>query len=549
MDNPNITMEEYIRLEEERAQKRRETLNWQTARFRRIEHYYEDEYFMDFKAEFPAIVLGNTNTISSQGTKLKEYKAEKEDSEIEFPAIVLNDASTSDTTLSYEPTVSIPSNDEIDFRISFDESDDEDYTVIFDKNSFSYKIIYVNNLKTDSDNDNKSPNLTGSNFNDLGHYNNFEREFPAIIYNDGLTSKSNPVIEPSESSQTYDENEISSSKYDKKEQKALTRSNPLPFCKIYPDNSKWDRPDDDNKCNLRRIIPKDQRHPGLGFGRELEDGYMIGADWEQSFMRLHTEEEMARAGFRAFWSESERIVPDKGDLRDYWIKILSDGDFLGAAPSYVHIRDPVRRLCHKMIACTISGRGEEERSHFIGRLAEHFGLVSDEGLRGLTVISRELPVINVHKLARLNICGRFGDTWAWVASRPERPQGVSADAPKADEDAPDAAKGGQADLTPAQAPPPPPPPRILSQRIARLEEEIREIRGALDGHREVIDTITGDLSRFTAWAADGISHLLDAAGASYTRYAKTRIPYQRRRVRTEEVQIARTSSNFHAGPC
>ncbi|GKE24716.1 hypothetical protein Tco_1436228 [Tanacetum coccineum] len=86
----------------------------------------------------------------------------------------------------------------------------------------------------------------------------------------------------------------------------------------------------------------------------------------------------------------------------------------------------------------------------------------------------------------------------------------------ADEDAPYAAEGAQADPTPAQAPPPPPPPRTPSQRIARLEEEMHEIRGALDGQRKVIDTIAGDLSRFTAWAADGISHLLDAAGASYT---------------------------------
>nr|GEW53539.1 hypothetical protein [Tanacetum cinerariifolium] len=46
------------------------------------------------------------------------------------------------------------------------------------------------------------------------------------------------------------------------------------------------------------------------------------------------------------------------DLRDYWIEILSDKDFLGPAPSYVHIRDPVRRLCHRMIECSISGQGQ-----------------------------------------------------------------------------------------------------------------------------------------------------------------------------------------------
>ncbi|GKF35507.1 hypothetical protein Tco_0112265, partial [Tanacetum coccineum] len=42
-----------------------------------------------------------------------------------LPAIVLDDAS--DTSLSCEPTVSPLDNNEIDFKISFDESDDEDY--------------------------------------------------------------------------------------------------------------------------------------------------------------------------------------------------------------------------------------------------------------------------------------------------------------------------------------------------------------------------------------------------------------------------------------
>ncbi|GJZ75783.1 hypothetical protein Tco_0640248 [Tanacetum coccineum] len=65
MDDPNITMEEYIRLEEEKARKR---------------------------------------------------------------AIVFNDTLTFEEALSCEPTVS-SLNDEIDFRISFDESDDEDCTM------------------------------------------------------------------------------------------------------------------------------------------------------------------------------------------------------------------------------------------------------------------------------------------------------------------------------------------------------------------------------------------------------------------------------------
>ncbi|GKC19852.1 hypothetical protein Tco_1022002 [Tanacetum coccineum] len=39
--------------------------------------------------------------------------------------------------------------------------------------------------------------------------------------------------------------------------------------------------------------------------------------------------------------------------------------------------------------CRLSG------GHFIRRLAHHFGLVSDDGLRGLSVMTRELPLIDM----------------------------------------------------------------------------------------------------------------------------------------------------------
>ncbi|GJR55939.1 hypothetical protein Tco_1406460 [Tanacetum coccineum] len=73
--------------------------------------------------------------------------------ETEFPAIVINDDFAPQDTLQNKSQVSTPVNDEIDFRVSFDESDDEHYTTICDKNSFSYKIIFVNDLKMDSKND------------------------------------------------------------------------------------------------------------------------------------------------------------------------------------------------------------------------------------------------------------------------------------------------------------------------------------------------------------------------------------------------------------
>nr|GEV06205.1 reverse transcriptase [Tanacetum cinerariifolium] len=48
--------------------------------------------------------------------------------ETKFPAIVFNDALTSEVTLSCGPTRSPLNDNKINFRISFDESDDEDYT-------------------------------------------------------------------------------------------------------------------------------------------------------------------------------------------------------------------------------------------------------------------------------------------------------------------------------------------------------------------------------------------------------------------------------------
>ncbi|GJW62101.1 hypothetical protein Tco_0111436 [Tanacetum coccineum] len=144
-------------------------------------------------------------------------------------AIVFNDKLSSEKTLSCEPTISSLNDYEIDFRISFDESDDEDYTVIYDKNSFSYKIISVNNLKTNSENDNDKVNMPlflsaepeVSYSNDLDFFKDFENEFSAIVYNDALTSKLDFLTKPTISPQHIDEfnlkDETSMSKCDEEE--------------------------------------------------------------------------------------------------------------------------------------------------------------------------------------------------------------------------------------------------------------------------------------------------------------------------------------------
>nr|GEW94922.1 hypothetical protein [Tanacetum cinerariifolium] len=76
------------------------------------------------------------------------------------------------------------------------------------------------------------------------------------------------------------------------------------------------------------------------------------------------------------------------------------------------------------------------RGHFIRCLAAHFGLDSDHGLRGLSVVTRELPLIDFHELGSLNICLGVSNTWAWVARGPERQPDDAAGAPGAAKDAP-----------------------------------------------------------------------------------------------------------------
>nr|GEU48234.1 reverse transcriptase domain-containing protein [Tanacetum cinerariifolium] len=88
-----------------------------------------------------------------------EYVHDLRSVESKFLAIVFDDTFTSKVTPSYEPTVSLFNDTKIDFIISFDESDDEDYTVIYDENSFSYKIISVNHLKMNYENDDDKVNM------------------------------------------------------------------------------------------------------------------------------------------------------------------------------------------------------------------------------------------------------------------------------------------------------------------------------------------------------------------------------------------------------
>ncbi|GJT74948.1 hypothetical protein Tco_1041673 [Tanacetum coccineum] len=116
------SIRQYIKLQAEKAQRRGQMFNWETATYGKS--YGDDlDFFTGFKADYPAIVY--------------------------------NDALTSNENVPSKPPVSIYNaiKVDIDFSISFSDSDDEDYTFICDKNSFSYKLIPINDLKPEPVND------------------------------------------------------------------------------------------------------------------------------------------------------------------------------------------------------------------------------------------------------------------------------------------------------------------------------------------------------------------------------------------------------------
>ncbi|GJW42712.1 hypothetical protein Tco_0071511, partial [Tanacetum coccineum] len=229
MDDPNLTMKEYIRLEEEKARKHGKVFNWQTDTYGKIR------------------VKDDLHNLSSVET--------------EFPAIVNNDDFATQDALSCKSQVSTPINDEIDFRISFDESNDEDYTIICDTNSFSYKMISVKDLKTDSENDYEkvmpsipSPEPTISCFDDLDFFHDFENEFPAIVYNDAQKFKSylftKTILNPQRIDEFNLNDKISLSKYDKEEQNVLYFNDLFPFNIICSDDLKSEKDNNDNNIDI-----------------------------------------------------------------------------------------------------------------------------------------------------------------------------------------------------------------------------------------------------------------------------------------------------------
>ncbi|GJS74119.1 hypothetical protein Tco_0706960 [Tanacetum coccineum] len=244
--------------------------------------------------------------------------------------------------------------------------------------------------------------------------------------------------------------------------------------------------------------------------------------------------------FGTYWADSVRQIPNNGDLSAYWRGISSKGDFLGSVPSYTAIRDPMLRLCHRLIACSIAGRSQAPekvtstdllylqgmlvgsvnipyllarylrrfasgrkrgamiyRGQFVARLAEHFRLLTEQRLQGLT-----------------------------VAPRLERQLVAMVGGPEVAKGALDVDEGAQAVPAPVQAPQAPlaaVSTSTMAHRLSRLEEEVHNLRGDMGEQREVLDSMARDFSRVTTWTVTSLSLMMDRNGVRHTSYADTHV--------------------------
>ncbi|GJV74774.1 retrovirus-related pol polyprotein from transposon TNT 1-94 [Tanacetum coccineum] len=384
MDDPNITMEEYIRLEEEKARRRGKVFNWETAKYGKIR------------------IDEDVHNLRSVETK--------------FPAIIINEISSEKNTfLSFNiPTLCPQHIDEFDLNdeTSLSEYDEEEQNVLYFNDLFPFNIIHPSDLKSEKDND--------------------DNEIDIIQSSGGYAELMRDVLHARMLMEHRDDGGV-----------------------VVFTSQEWERVFETRGPLVRELI--------LEFLITLRFGE----------------------------SESERMIPEKGDLHDYWRNISTDGDFLRPPPSYTLIRDPMLRLFHRMMAHSIAGRSQAPEK---------------ERLRRLTVTALTLLVIDMAELVRLQICEEIDDTWAWVALGPERQPDAAAGAPGAAEDALAADASDQAISAPVQAPPPPiAATRTMPQRMSRLEEDVHKIRGALAEQRKVIGVMARNFSRFIVWATIGIA--------------------------------------------
>ncbi|GKB23864.1 hypothetical protein Tco_0863265 [Tanacetum coccineum] len=167
MNDPNITMEEYIRLEEEKARKQGKVFNWETAKYGKIWYDEDIHELRSVETEFPAIAFNNG--VSSEKHFLVNPRCFDDlnffkDFENEFPAIVYNNAQMSKSDLLTESILSPQHIDEFDLNdeTSVSEYDEEEQNVLYFNDLFPFNIIHPDDLKSEKDNDDNEVDIIQS---------------------------------------------------------------------------------------------------------------------------------------------------------------------------------------------------------------------------------------------------------------------------------------------------------------------------------------------------------------------------------------------------
>ncbi|GJW55151.1 hypothetical protein Tco_0099236 [Tanacetum coccineum] len=467
MDNLNLTVEEYIMLEEKKARKHEKVFNWQTAIYGKIR--VDDDFYdlRSMEAEFH---------LQSVVDDLDFFKG----FENEFPAIIYNDAQMSKPDLLTKSILNPQHIDEFDLsdETSLSEYDEEEQNVLYFNVLFPFNIIHSDDLKSKKDKDDNDIDITQP------------------LLDNEIAHGSTMLFETS---------------HDK-----YRRFKFLYSCAFLVDFANMALP------------PREQRHQFLRYeGLEYTDSDI--ADFESRLERIYSREiyrvhvvdlqgmpepfrgglfaRMAmehrdEAGVVVFTSQAWRGLFDTMGLLVWELileflstlrfrEVLLDLDAPGTMQ--FQLSGARRRLSWRQFILALGLHTGEEMEfigfammftagrksgahisggQFVARLVEHFGLLTDEILKGLMIIAPELQIIDM--------------------------------------------AGGRCRFDAVEILGPP--------GMARLKEDMHEICGALTEQREVIDVMACDFSRFSTWVVTGLGRMMDRAGVTYTPYSQTHVP-------------------------
>ncbi|GJV82910.1 hypothetical protein Tco_1522808, partial [Tanacetum coccineum] len=301
--------------------------------------------------------------------------------------------------------------------------------------------------------------------------------FLAIVYNDALTSKLDSLTEPAVRPHHIDEldlkNDTSLSKHDEEEQNIVYFNDLFPINMIYPDDLKSDNDNDDDKIDIIQSS-------GIWlFYLEVFDFGGLTALMDEGLsgrMLMEYRDAQAQSIFTSrAW---RRLFEIRGSLVYELIleffstfrfgEAVLDLDAAGALQFQLggvrhrvdvdSVNIPYLLARYLRLFASRRKRGTMiSRGQFVDRLTEHFKLLTEERLQGLTMIMRDLPVIDMAELV------------------------AAAGALKIAEGDPDVVEDDQA--VPAH--------HVHGNQVSLGEQ------------RKVVDAMARDFSRFTVWAARG----------------------------------------------